>query len=265
MGSLKRNFKKNTHNALLKGLASFGRSMNRLYENRNHDLYSNGELTVIKKLATIHPVTIVDGGANIGKYSLMLHQHIPNASIFAFEPVTSTFDQLKEQVKDHQKIIPIHKGLFSENCTKEINLFKSHTHSSFYNVYKEPHPSGNTTQIELVKGDDWMKENQLEQIDFLKLDLEGAEFDAIKGFENGFRTGKIKAVQFEYGPINILSKKLLIDFYAFFIEHGYVLGKIFPKIVEFREYEFKHEDFIGPNFIAINKDETKLIQLLAKK
>ena len=46
---LKRLFKRNSHNNLLKALAGFGRAINRLYENRNHDIYSNGELTLLKK------------------------------------------------------------------------------------------------------------------------------------------------------------------------------------------------------------------------
>ena len=53
--SLKRIFKRNSHNFILKPLAGFGRSLNRLYENRNHDIYSNGELTVLKKLVRINP------------------------------------------------------------------------------------------------------------------------------------------------------------------------------------------------------------------
>jgi hypothetical protein len=67
------------------------------------------------------------------------------------------------------------------------------------------------------------------------------------------------------GYINISTKKLLIDFYSFFEANGYVLGKIFPKTVEFRKYEFKYEDFIGPNFIAVKKAETNLINSLSKK
>lgn len=72
-------------------------------------------------------------------------------------------------------------------------------------------------------------------------------------------------IQFEYGYINITTKKLLIDFYNYFESKGYMVGKIFPKYVEFRKYEFKHEDFLGPNFIAVKKTETELIKLLIEK
>jgi FkbM family methyltransferase len=261
MGFLKRGFKKNTRNVLFKSLAGFGRSMNRLYENRNHDLYSNGELTIIKKLATLNPKVIVDGGANIGKYSKVVHQYIPQSTIYAFEPVVATFEQLKEKIKGMDHIIPVNKGLFSENTQKQIHLFHSNTHSSLYKVYDE---GDQTIEIDLIKGDEWIQQNNIEKIDLLKLDLEGAEFDAIKGFEKNIHDQKIRAIQFEYGPINIVTKHLLRDFYAFFEDHGYWVGKIFPKKVEFRKYQFKHEDFIGPNFIAIHHSDTALIQLLSK-
>ena len=65
--------------------------------------------------------------------------------------------------------------------------------------------------------------------------------------------------------LNISTRKLLLDFYTIFEKHGYVVGKIFPRNVEFRKYEVKLEDFIGPNFIAVHKDERKIIESFEKK
>jgi FkbM family methyltransferase len=264
MLTLKQIFKRNTHNAFFKVLAGFGRSMNRLYENRNHDTHSNGELTILKKISTFSPLVIIDGGANIGGYSLHADQFNPGCKIFAFEPVEPTFQMMSQTVKDHKNIVPVMKGLYSENCTKEINVFPSHTHSSIYDIQGLSYESDKKLKIELVRGDDFLKEQHIDSIDLLKLDVEGAEFDALTGFENSIRDGKIKAIQFEYGYINISTKKLLIDYYTFFEANGYILGKIFPKKVEFRKYEFKYEDFLGPNFIAVKKTETELINMLSK-
>ena len=72
-------------------------------------------------------------------------------------------------------------------------------------------------------------------------------------------------IQFEYGYINISTKKMLLDFYTYLENKGYLVGKIFPKTVEFRKYDFKYEDFLGPNFIAVKKTETELIDLLERK
>ena len=263
MSTLKRIFKQNTHNSFFKALAGFGRSLNRLYENRNHDIYSNGEITVLKKIARTNPGIIIDAGANVGDYSILANQIMPACKIYAFEPVESTFQHLLSNIKDLKNVVPIKKGLFKENCELAINLFASNEHSSIYDIEGLSIGSDSQQNIELVRGDDFIKDNQIDSIDFLKLDVEGAEYDALLGFENAIKHGAIKAIQFEYGYINISTKKLLVDYYNFFEANGYIVGKIFPKLVEFRKYHFKYEDFIGPNFIAVKKTETELINILS--
>jgi FkbM family methyltransferase len=264
MSEIKRIFKRNSHNAIFKTLAGFGRSLNRLYENRNHDILSNGELTVIRKFAKYDPSVIFDGGANTGSYSLLLNRYIPNCKIYSFEPVKATYYKLTANRNGCEMITPVNKGLYKDNCSMEINLFNSDEHSSIFDIQGLEIKPQTSEVIELVRGDDFMKEHNIEAIDFLKLDIEGAEFDALKGFEKSINNGKIKAIQFEYGYINITTKALLIDFYNFFESHDYVLGKIFPKNVEFRKYDYKYEDFLGPNFIAVRKSETGLIRTLAE-
>ena len=264
-GKTKRFFKRNTHNKFFKILAGFGRALNRLYENKNFDIYSNGEVTILKKISKFHPLVIFDGGANIGRYSLLTNQLIPDVKIYSFEPVKNTFEVLKKNVDDVNNIIPIGYGLYKNNCTKEINIYPSHAHSSLINIQGWKVRSKEKQTIELINGDDFMKQNKITEIDLLKLDVEGVEYDAILGFEEHIEKGKIKMIQFEYGYINISTKRLLIDFYNYLENKGYLVGKIFPKTVEFRKYEFKHENFLGPNFIAVKKTETELIDLLVSK
>lgn len=265
MSRLKRIFKKNSHNLFFKALAGFGRALNRFYENRNHDISSNGERVVLEKLSKLNPSIVIDGGANVGNYSLLLNNIFPNCKIYAFEPVEATFKQLTANVKDALNIIPVNKGLFKENCSAEINLFHSNEHSSVYDIQGVNCKSSKRQTVELVRGDDFLTENKLDKIDFLKLDIEGAEFDALLGFKESIQNGRIKVIQFEYGYINITTRILLIDYYSFFEANNFIVGKIFPKVVEFRKYDFKYEDFIGPNFIAVKKTETEIIRLLSNR
>ncbi|WKV13568.1 FkbM family methyltransferase [Marivirga harenae] len=265
MSSVKRIFKKNTHNRLFKALAGFGRALNRLYENRNHDLHSNGEYTILKKISKLNPAVIIDGGANIGKYSLVCKELMPNTLIYSLEPVKDTFKLLSQNVRAHTNMVPVQKGLYKTNTSKEINIFNSNTHSSLVDIQGLSYESTQKQTIELIKGDDFMRNQNINEVDLLKIDVEGAEFDALVGFDEHISNGKIRMIQFEYGYINITTKKLLIDFYNYFESKGYLLGKIFPKTVEFRKYEFKYEDFLGPNFIAVKKTETDLINLLKNR
>lgn len=263
--SIKRLFKRNTHNWFLRVLGDFGIAMNRFYENRNHDIYSNGELTLIRKLSGLSPSLVIDGGANTGKYSLIISSICRGTEIYAFEPVKETFRMLEENTRDIEGIKPVMKGLFSSETEKKINIFPSHTHSSVYDIKGLPYDKKASVTINMITGDGFMKENGIDYVDLLKLDLEGAEYEALKGFSQAFEKKQIRMVQFEYGYINITTRKLLLDFYEFFEQYGYITGKIFPKTVEFRPYKFKYEDFTGPNFVAVHKDDLVLKTLLERK
>lgn len=263
--SLKRFYKTNSHNAILKVVAGFGRSMNRLYENRNHNPLSNGEATLLKKIARFNPEVIIDGGANTGGYAQLVNTYCPQAKVYSFEPVLDTYNKLKAKLENNPNNKPINKGLYNENCTKSINIFPGDEHASLFDINSTLYNSTGSVDIELVKGDDFLAQYDIKNVFLLKLDLEGAEYDALQGFENALKSGSIKVIQFEYGYINITTKRLLIDYYQLLESYGYVLGKIFPKTVEFRKYEYKHEDFIGPNFIAVHQDEAALIASLRRK
>jgi FkbM family methyltransferase len=262
MNVVKRFFKRTSHNFLLGALSSFGRSVNRLYENRNHDISSNGELWLITRMARTNPGVIFDVGANTGKYCSQLLKYCSTARIYCFEPVQKTFEMLKASNRS-DRVTFIKKGLFKENSQLEINIYPSHTHASLYDLKAIPYETVGKETIELIKGDDFVEANRIDKIDLLKLDIEGSELDALKGLTKAFQSKKVRAVQFEYGYINITTKNLLIDYYEFFEGLNYRVGKLYPQSVHFRSYKFKHEDFIGPNFVAVQKDDDELIRLLS--
>ncbi len=265
MNFLKRVAKLNSHNILIKPFAGLGRSINRFYENRNHHAETNCELRVLQKISVLNPKTIFDVGANVGDYAEMARRTCAEAKIYSLEPVQSTFEILERSLKERkiENVHAIKKRLFKENKTIKINIYPGHEHASIHDLEGVSYSSVGQNAIEVVKGDSLMEESQLNSIDLLKLDIEGAEMDALIGFEKAFREKKIRAIQFEYGYINITSKILLCDYYDFFKAFGYKIGKIYPKSVEFREYAFKHEDFIGPNFIAIHESDHELKGLLS--
>lgn len=265
MSALKRYIKQNSHNGLFRFLASFGKAFIKLYENRNHDPLSNGEAMVLKKMASLDPKIIIDGGANIGEYSLLANSIMPMCKVYAFEPVQSTFQKLEHHTADCDNITTVNKGLYKEDCEKEIQLYPSELHSSLYDIQGISYSPYKMERIELVSGDMFVATNSIVHIDLLKMDIEGAEYDALLGFIKFIKNKKIRAIQFEYGYINITTKRLLSDFYNFFKDNGYAVGKIYPKHVDFRPFEFKHEDFIGPNYLAVSNTDSELIQLLSSK
>lgn len=264
MKFLKRWAKRNSHSVILKPFAGLGKSINRLYENRNHDHQSNGELRVLKKINAINPQTIFDIGANVGEYAILTKGACPAAKLYCFEPVSTTFDQLKKNLANAQvnDVELINMGMSDKSEKLKINIYDASAHSSIYDIKGLDNAAQNQEFIEVTTGDAFMQKADISAIDFIKLDIEGAEMNALRGFSHALEQKKIRAIQFEYGYINITTKDLLSDFYDFFAAYGYHLGKVYPNTVEFRSYSFKHEDFMGPNYIAIQKEDVELRNIL---
>ena len=150
---------------------------------------------------------IIDGGANIGKYSLVFNELVPDTLIYSLEPVKDTFKHLSENVSTHENILPVQKGLNNTNISKEINILNSNTHSALVDIQGLSYESTQKQTIGLIKRDDFLKEHNIDEVGLLKIDVEGAEFDALLGFDEHISNGKIKMIQFEYGYINITTKK----------------------------------------------------------
>ena len=68
-------------------------------------------------------------------------------------------------------------------------------------------------KIEIKKIDDFCKEHDINNIDLLKMDVEGHELEVLKGAEKMLSNNSISAIQFEFGGANIDSRTYFQDFY----------------------------------------------------
>ena len=107
-------------------------------------------------------------------------------------------------------------GLFSEN--KDAAITNSAGGSSLATTNKGE-------KIQLVKLDDFAKERNLKKVDFIKMDIEGAELDALKGSEETIRKHKPKLAICVYHKgrdmIDISQYlKSLVPEYKFFLKHN---------------------------------------------
>ncbi len=107
-------------------------------------------------------------------------------------------------------------GLFSEN--KDFNITNSAGGSSLIATNKGE-------RIQLVKLDDFVKEKKLRKVDFIKMDIEGSELDALKGSEETIKKYKPKLAICVYhkGKDMIYIPqylKSLVPEYKFFLKHN---------------------------------------------
>lgn len=120
---------------------------------------------------------IIDIGAHIGIFSIFASKFAKEGKIYAFEPIPENFEMLKHNIEINQikNIIPINKAISDKKGQKEIFLSKDTGGHSFYSFYC----GGDRTKainIQTISLKDIIEENDISQIDFLKVDCEGEEY-----------------------------------------------------------------------------------------
>lgn len=247
---------------LVRKLAQYNLTLNRWCEDSGYDFYTNGEHFVLRALSGQGFETVFDVGANTGEWTLMAREVFPGATIHAFEVAGPTFEQLKLNAGGRPGVVLNDFGLSDREGEITLKFFPGADDLATATDYPHEHPH---TLIpgRVVTGDAYVRERGVGHIDFLKIDVEGMENLVLEGMEETIGRGGVSVIQFEYGTVNILTKFLLRDFYEFFGARGYEVGKVYPNYVEFRDYRFEHEDFLGPNYLAVSARRPELKRLLA--
>lgn len=122
-------------------------------------------------------------GAYVGDSALILNTLKPNR-IFAFEPVTENYQGLIKSINlnNLKNIIPIKKG--AGESSKKVEIKTNGPGSTIINL-----GLSNTEMIDITTIDLFQEENNL-NVGLIKMDIEGAELEAIKGAENTIKKFK---------------------------------------------------------------------------
>ena len=188
---------------------------------------------------------ILDVGSNIGEWTKMAREFHPKSEIHTFEIVYNTYKKLLSNVfatETDNKIIPNGFGL-SDSCgTLRMKWRKDHDVVSTY-LDKLAVENFEWRDCIVFTGDQYLSSRGIDYVDFLKIDVEGAEGKVLEGFRETLKQGKIGIIQFEYGLAAILSKFLLVDAYELLRPYGYILGRLHQGRIDFKEYHLLDEDF----------------------
>jgi FkbM family methyltransferase len=246
----------------LRFTARFARAFLRAYGNWNYDPESNGERRVLQVLGRFAPRCVFDVGANAGAWTRLARSSAPGAEIHCFEIVPDTARDLQRNVGALPGVTVNAVGMSDRAGTVSARFYPGASELSGIDPLVVDQPS-ETRECSVTTGDLYCTEHGIDGIDLLKVDVEGAEREVLKGFSQMLAERRIAAVQFEYGLVNIRSHVLLADFHELFESAGFVVGKIFPDGVDFRAYDMERdEDFTGPNYLAVQRDREDLIDAL---
>ncbi len=160
---------------------------------------TNGELIeiVIRSIYTGSlPIdaVVLDGGANVGYHTVRLAQHLTRGRVIAVEANRDTLEVLERAVKPHPNVKVVY-GALQEDPYKtdiEFNCSSSHPGRSGVGRLWDLLAQGQVqyappTKVPATTIDRLVQQSDLKRLDFIKLDLEGGEFPALRGAESALR------------------------------------------------------------------------------
>jgi FkbM family methyltransferase len=152
-------------------------------------VYDSWEPDVVRKIvSTIRPgMTVVDVGAHVGYYTLVFAKYVgATGRVISFEPLPANFALLEKNVELNQ--------------LKHVDLFNSAIFSRSGDLAISIPPDSNSGEASVMQppGDnqlhvpattlDLVSSNLDLKPDFLKIDVEGCEFEVLRGAQQTIRT-----------------------------------------------------------------------------
>jgi FkbM family methyltransferase len=140
-----------------------------------------------------------------------------SGEVHYFDPVNDFIEQIKKQSNLNVISFFNNFGLGEEN--KQIYYYPKY--ESFYDRINSCYVSDDSNKIllQIKKGKDYVIENNIKNIDFLKIDTEGYELNVLQGFEDFLEN--VKIIQFEYGGTFLDNNKKLVDVINYLEKKGF--------------------------------------------
>jgi len=217
--------------------------------------------TWLKHFLTIQNVTqpcFLDIGANEGNNCKLLNLFHPFSTIYAFEPNPYTYKQLLLLSSKSPQIIPNNLGVAEIIGSMELFIRENNNSSPHASIYGKVltdvhgYTDVQKVKIQVITLDSFCEQNDIRQIDFLKIDTEGNELNVLRGSTNSLRNGIIKSIQFEFNEMNVYSRVFLRDFYDLLKDFNFY--RLLSKSLLPLDYSCKHEIFQFQNILAVRKD-----------
>jgi len=181
----------------------------------------------IKKSRTENnPVkTIFDVGAAAGDKAILFLKSFPDAIVYCFEPQTESLDKLRKRTAEFKNRIKIFDfGFFDKNSEVILNVTPYRDSSSILppedGLEYQATDEIKKENIKVVRMDDFMEQENIRHVDFIKIDVEGVEKEILEGGRKSFT--KIDNVFIEILPTRRgIHSSHFSDIFHFFYESGF--------------------------------------------
>lgn len=141
--------------------------------------FESEDIRAVLKLLPENPV-VLDIGANFGIYSILIASSFETSQVHSFEPVPHTASLFRSNInRNHvgSRITINNVAVGSEPGHLLITIDR---YAGNYLLTDNSY-NGNVQEVPVIRLDDYVAEKDLQRIDFIKCDVEGAELLVMKG------------------------------------------------------------------------------------
>lgn len=223
----------------------------------NSNMNTNGELDVMKHIIK-KGMLIFDVGANIGEWTQNVQNLHRNNTIFAFEPIPTSFAKLSGKYES-KSVSCFNVGLGKRSKTQDIYVYDGVAGSRLCSFYYRPilekllNKKPYIMKVPVVTLDAFCQQHNINHIDYLKIDTEGAELDVLLGARQLLSSHKIDYIQFEYGGAFQDAQTTLKSVYNLLTSNGYHVFIIAPKgLIYLEKWSNEYENYQHSNCFAIH-------------
>jgi FkbM family methyltransferase len=167
---------------------------------------------------------VVDAGAFIGWFSVYASQKVGDKGrVICFEPEDSNYSLLKRNIilNNLKNVILIKKGLWNED-----RILKFKTQGPISTIGKFENENNLFKEILVTRLDTTLKKLNLKKVDFIKMDIEGAEIQAVEGAKEVMRNNNIHFAIASYHEVN--GEKTYKKLEEFFEKNNYKAFTDYP-------------------------------------
>jgi FkbM family methyltransferase len=142
---------------------------------------------------------VIDVGGYEGTFSIYAAKIVGEiGKVIVFEPDTENCRRLSENIKLNglKNVIIVNKALWCKNGKLKFN--NKHTAGASFNFNASPYAK----EIDVVSLDSELNKLGIDKVDFIKMDIEGSEVEALKGAKNVLMQNKVNLAVASYHIIN---------------------------------------------------------------
>lgn len=227
--------------------------------------YEPSETEMVNRIIKQLPdkATVFDVGANIGWYSLILKKCFENINVYSFEPAPENFVRLQKnfRLNNLNDAHLVNAGFYKEKGKLDFHFNPERTGaSSIKNILDQ---NIETIQVDMDTIDSWVVDNNLERLDFIKCDVEGAELfvyqggiESIKKYKPIIMSEMLRkwSAKYDYHPNDIIQ---------LFGNIGYECYVIDEDNNRLRRFGYVDEETVETNYFFIHPEaHSKIISKL---